>query len=314
MDKPATGWLHPDQNLERGDGVFYAVKYVGWIPLGMSMRDMDFDQRTAVAREAITRCCEANNMFPPKPRSSPPIVQQALPPSVMPNRMDLNIKLYISIKGLTQVQIDNDAVIGMHIMPSISFATGGGTADDAHVIGYVAKDDHNRRGVYVFDCGTDAQEIIATMGQGFELRYKAFLKKGNTPSGTPAMSKAVPQGDMYGDAAIYDQADGPPGGAGDTYGDAGVYGDDAYGETTYDTAGAAAVSADPGVYGDDATYDTAGAGGEAAYDTAAGTSGYLDTAPAPDGQVYGDDPLYDEAAEATAGMAGMGIESPYGEP
>jgi hypothetical protein len=35
---------------------------VGWIPLGMSMRDMDFQQRTDVTREAITRCCEAAGM------------------------------------------------------------------------------------------------------------------------------------------------------------------------------------------------------------------------------------------------------------
>jgi hypothetical protein len=26
MDKPATGWLHPDQNLQVGDGVYYPVK------------------------------------------------------------------------------------------------------------------------------------------------------------------------------------------------------------------------------------------------------------------------------------------------
>ena len=146
------------------------MQYVGWIPLGMSMRDMNFEERTDVTREAITRCCEAAGMVAANGRSLAGTVGRALPTSVRANPMNLLIKLYISIKGLTQIQIDNDAVIGMHIMPSISFATGGGTADDAHVIGYVAKDDHNRRGVYVFDCGTDAQEIISTMGQGFELR------------------------------------------------------------------------------------------------------------------------------------------------
>lgn len=63
----------------------------------------------------------------------------------------------------------------MHIMPSISFATGGGNPEDAQVIGYVAKDELNARNVYVFDCGGQAEDIIATMGQGFELRYKARL-------------------------------------------------------------------------------------------------------------------------------------------
>lgn len=69
----------------------------------------------------------------------------------------------------------SDQPVGMHIMPSISFATGGGNPEDAQVIGYVAKDELNARNVYVFDCGGQAEDIIATMGQGFELRYKARL-------------------------------------------------------------------------------------------------------------------------------------------
>ena len=37
MEKPSTGWLHDDSNIINGDGVFYAVKYIGSIPMGMSM-------------------------------------------------------------------------------------------------------------------------------------------------------------------------------------------------------------------------------------------------------------------------------------
>jgi hypothetical protein len=52
-------------------------------------------------------------------------------------------------------------------------------------------------------------------GQGFELRYKAFLAKGNSSAGAASgISQSAPQSDMYGDAAIYDQAETT-----DTYGD-----------------------------------------------------------------------------------------------
>lgn len=281
MEKPSTGWLHDDSFLVNGDGVFFAIKYIGSIPMGMSMSQIAFDERTEITREAISQTCEAAGMFPPTRRDVSSLVQQAIPPQVRPTPMNLNVKLYISIKGLTIVHIESDQPVGMHIMPSISFATGGGNPEDAQVIGYVAKDEQNARNVYVFDCGGQAEDIIATMGQGFELRYKAFLKKGNPSAGAPPAQNAG--GDLYGDAS--------------NYGDASPYGGDAApqaygGEGLYDTA--AASSGDPGVYGGDALYDEAATGGdlyggdavydeaagmqEAAYDTAAGT-GYLDTSP-----------------------------------
>jgi hypothetical protein len=34
MEKPSTGWLHDDSFLVNGDGVFFAVKYIGSIPMG----------------------------------------------------------------------------------------------------------------------------------------------------------------------------------------------------------------------------------------------------------------------------------------
>lgn len=67
-------------------------------------------------------------------------------------------------------------VIANHIMPCISFATGG-DATEYDMIGYVAKDARNQRDVHVFDCGHMAHDIIATIGQSFELRYKHFLRK-----------------------------------------------------------------------------------------------------------------------------------------
>jgi hypothetical protein len=93
-------------------------------------------------------------------------------------------------------------------MPCISFATGG-DANDYDMIGYVAKDARNMREVHVFDCGHMAHDVIATVGQAFELRFKSFLAK--QTRGTPGtMSGAanlmylqqagVPQEDLYSDA------------------------------------------------------------------------------------------------------------------
>lgn len=41
----------------------------------------------------------------------------------------------------------------------------------------VAKDDQNIRACHVIEAGDDAKNIIATMGQAFEIRYKKFLEK-----------------------------------------------------------------------------------------------------------------------------------------
>ena len=139
-------------------------------------------------------------------------------------------------------------------------------------------------------------------GQGFELRYKAFLKKGNQAAGAPA---PAPSGGVYGDASTYGDASPYGDGSGGVYGEDSNYGDASGGggggggggyggESLYDTA--AANGADD-VYGGDAVYDAAGGpddvyGGDALYDEAgtggggeptydAAQSGYLDTSPGP---------------------------------
>eukprot|EP00039_Didymoeca_costata_P025483 m.13520 g.13520 ORF g.13520 m.13520 type:complete len:432 (+) comp4871_c0_seq1:98-1393(+) len=276
MQKPATGWLHDDKELSMGDGVYYPVKYVGSIRMIKSMRDMSFDDRTMVTREAITRCCESAGIRQPRRRVVGQIVKESL--GGEPNLRKLNVKLTITTSGLALVHIETDRVIATHIMPSISFATGG-DPEDYDVIGYVAKDDRNVRECHVFECGDTAHDIIATIGQAFELRYKSFLKKGNTSQSQQLQAQPVSMPDMYGDAALYDEA------GGGTYGDnsQGVYGDDAYG----DLPGAAGG----GIYGDDPTYDTAGGDtygdGQPMYDSASANNssntGYRDVAPTASG-------------------------------
>lgn len=285
-EKPATGWLHRDEELTNGDGFAYPVKYVGHVAMVKSMSGLTFEERTTVTREAITLCCEAAGIREPVRRNVAPIVRQCIQSDPVPVKTPC--KLWISMQGLA-IKTLQGRVLATHIMPSISFATGG--EDSTYdVIAYVAKDDMNVRGCHVLDAGPDAKNIIASMGQAFEIRYKRFLAKEGNPSFPQQQQQdnyGDPSGDAYGDPSADTNYGDPSGGGG---GDLGVYGDD-----TYDTAGAG------GAYGGDAyggtgetPYDMGGAqggggalygednygDGETPYDVAANPQGgYRDIAP-----------------------------------
>lgn len=50
--------------------------------------------------------------------------------------------------------------------------------DTLDFIAYVAKDARFGRACFVLECGGGlAQDVITTIGQAFELRFKEFLKK-----------------------------------------------------------------------------------------------------------------------------------------
>ncbi|KFO11579.1 SHC-transforming protein 1, partial [Balearica regulorum gibbericeps] len=59
---------------------------------------------------------------------------------------------------------------------SISFASGG-DPDTAEYVAYVAKDPVNQRACHILECPEGlAQDVISTIGQAFELRFKQYLK------------------------------------------------------------------------------------------------------------------------------------------
>lgn len=299
MKKPATGWLHDDTALSRGDGVYYPVKYVGTMAMSRSMRDLDFDDRTLVTREGITLSAEAAGLKTERRRQVKNIIRTCLQEE--PVTKMLNVKLTISTTGIALVVIESNNVIANHIMPNISFSTGG-DPEDYEIIGYVAKDNHNKREIHVFDCGHMAADVIATIGQAFELRYKSFLAKGGGGGGgaPPVIGPAAGQ---YGDAAIYDEA-----GNDQTYDDLPgaqreqLYGQDAYGTNPDFRPPEFAVMA-----GQASLYDSTPGSRPKNYRNPIG----------PPGSVYGEDvndPTYD-----TAGTDGMnpgfmgGVEDPYGD-
>lgn len=49
--------------------------------------------------------------------------------------------------------------------------------DTMDFVGYIAKDFNDFRACYVIECGGGlAKDVIATIGQAFELRFKQYMK------------------------------------------------------------------------------------------------------------------------------------------
>ncbi|XP_062821323.1 SHC-transforming protein 1 isoform X1 [Anolis carolinensis] len=204
VNKPSRGWLHPDDKV-MGPGVSYLVRYMGCVEVLQSMRALDFGTRTQVTREAIGLVCEAVpgakgavRRRKPCGRSLHSILGQSnLKFAGMP------ITLTISTSSLNLMASDCKQIIANHHMQSISFASGG-DPDTAEYVAYVAKDPVNHRACHILECPEGlAQDVISTIGQAFELRFKQYLK--NPPK------LVTPHDRMAGfDGSAWDEEEDPP--------------------------------------------------------------------------------------------------------
>jgi len=205
INKPARGWLHPDHLFDR-DGITYAVRYIGCMEVTTSMKVLDFDTRSAIAKECISRVCEDANMKGVERRR--PVdrgVSAMLGEAPVLVRAGTNVQLTITSVCLRLSDLDNGAIIHQHEMPNISFASGG-DSDTLDYIAYVAKESAGAsqshsgppvpaRACYVLECGGGlAQDVITTIGQAFELRFKEFLKRTppNRPPPLPLIARHPP--------------------------------------------------------------------------------------------------------------------------
>ncbi|XP_009679649.1 SHC-transforming protein 4 isoform X2 [Struthio camelus] len=159
-------------------GTTYCVRYMGCIEVLQSMRSLDFGTRTQVTREAISRLCEAvSGTNGAIKKRKPPVkfLSSVLGKSNL-QFSGMNIKLTISTSSLTLVNVDTQQIIANHHMQSISFASGG-DPDTTDYVAYVAKDPVNQRACHILECPNGmAQDVINTIGQAFELRFKQYLK------------------------------------------------------------------------------------------------------------------------------------------
>lgn len=176
VNKPTRGWLHADTVLS-GAGVSYSVRYMGCVEVLQSMRALDFNTRTQVTREAITVVCEAvpGARGTQHRRKGPSRCLSILGKSNL-QFAGMAITLTVSTSSLNLLASSCKQIIANHHMQSISFASGG-DPDTEEYVAYVAKDPVNQRACHVLECpeGT-AQEVIGTIGQAFELRFKQYLK------------------------------------------------------------------------------------------------------------------------------------------
>ncbi|PNF36933.1 SHC-transforming protein 1 [Cryptotermes secundus] len=207
ISKPARGWLHPDQLITK-EGITYAVRYIGCLEVNTSMKSLDFDTRSQVAKECINRVCEAAGLkTADKKRKAEKRVQRAIAEHPIMEHAGANVNLTISSCGLVLTALESGRVIARHDMPRISFASGGDT-DTLDFVAYVAKDLHDWRACYVLECGGGlAQDVITSIGQAFELRFKEFL---TMPSNQCALNGA--DQDYYNDlpGKIPPEAGPPP--------------------------------------------------------------------------------------------------------
>ncbi|EDV39142.1 uncharacterized protein Dana_GF24647 [Drosophila ananassae] len=170
------GCIYPDDVI-MGVGVAFNVRYTGCVEVKTSMKSLDFETRTQLARECINRVCEAAGLKSAGKRrlcsfiSDRPSMQHA----------GTNITINVSSRALTLSNVESGEVIANHNMPRISFASGGDN-DTLDFLAYIAKNEDEWRACYVLECaGGQSEDLIVTIGKAFALRFNA-LSRLNDPS------------------------------------------------------------------------------------------------------------------------------------
>ncbi|XP_061101289.1 SHC-transforming protein 1-like isoform X1 [Conger conger] len=175
--KPTAGTECPTLDVLES-GMTYHIKYMGCLEVVQSMRMLDFETRTQVTREAISRLCEYVPGAKTATKRKKP-ASKGLSTILGKSNLQfsgMNIKLNISTDSLSLTTLDSQQTIAHHHMQAISFASGG-DPDTTDYVAYVAKDPVNQRAVHILECPEGlAQEVIHTIGQAFELRFRQFLK------------------------------------------------------------------------------------------------------------------------------------------
>nr|XP_027197239.1 uncharacterized protein LOC113791645 [Dermatophagoides pteronyssinus] len=180
INKPPRGWLHPDHKLTDtdGPGVTYTVRYIGCLSVNTSMKSLDFQTRSLIAKESINRVCESAGLKTvDKKRRVDKRIAGMLADTPNMEHAGVDANLSITISYLTLTLAETGEPLAKHEMPNISFASGGDT-DTLDFAAYVAKDSRFERACFVLECEDGrAQEVITTIGQAFELRFNEFLKR-----------------------------------------------------------------------------------------------------------------------------------------
>jgi hypothetical protein len=133
-----------------------------------TMRSLSKPDKTAVCWEAIARSCDAAGLRGKKVTKRKPskIVQKFLADSPYVKVMELKINL--SVEGIATSDLASNEIISNDDIKKISFAAGG-SQNEYDFITYVAKDKRDNRYCHVFDCSILADDVLATIGQIFNI-------------------------------------------------------------------------------------------------------------------------------------------------
>ncbi|KAK2853784.1 hypothetical protein Q5P01_006445 [Channa striata] len=161
--------------------VHHHIKYIGSVEVTQSMRTLDFDTRMRVTREAMSRVCERTSTKTGVKTKRP--MCKGLPAVLGQINLRFSgsrIILTVSTDSVTLIAASSYQKIAHHPMQAISFASGG-DSDMEDYIAYVAKDLANRRACHILECPQGgASEVINSIGQAFETRFRQLLS--HTPS------------------------------------------------------------------------------------------------------------------------------------
>ncbi|XP_057300423.1 SHC-transforming protein 1-like isoform X2 [Hydractinia symbiolongicarpus] len=170
--KPVKGWIHPDHQLE-SSGVVYHTRFVGAVKILQSVRFSPLDQRGEIVREAIRRCSHASDLFNFKKKKSN-ANNEIIGEIYLSHSGESSTTTFSKVAIKTTALSTGHTICG-HEIEKISFASIGEN-EYKNLVGYVSKDSKYERACFVFECDAGlAEDIILTIGQAFELKYKESL-------------------------------------------------------------------------------------------------------------------------------------------
>ncbi|OQR77676.1 SHC-transforming protein 1-like [Tropilaelaps mercedesae] len=203
-------WLHQDNEI-LGLGVCYTVKYVGCLEVLTSMKSLDFETRTLIAKECIVRVSEsAGFRSPDRKRKTDRRLHRVLADMpIMEHAGKLNSIMFSHILALlgqtcafgsthplyrlrTSRRISTWHHIRCQTSASHPVLTACGEQDTLDFVAYVGKDARQSRACFVLECGGGlAQEVIATIGQAFELRFRELMRRSPVVLGNNCVGAAA---------------------------------------------------------------------------------------------------------------------------
>ncbi|XP_054738290.1 SHC-transforming protein 2 [Anastrepha obliqua] len=167
------GCTYPDE-LIMEQGVSFNVRYTGCVEVKTSMKLLNFETRTKVARECINRVCEAAGLKSAGKRRVDKKILQYISDQPHMQNAGTNVIINVSSRALDLVNAETGQRLTSHNMPHISFASGG-DSDTLDFLAYIAKNENEWRACYVIECiGGQSEDLILTIGKAFMLRFNAI--------------------------------------------------------------------------------------------------------------------------------------------